>query len=60
MQNYYSSVIRFVESRKFYVALIGFILILVQIYYPELPAWYAPVVSFLTALGVYSAPNTKA
>ena len=51
-------ILSFVESRKFYVALIGFILVLVQVYYPSLPVWYAPVVSFLTAIGVFSVPNT--
>lgn len=57
MKNFFTPLLNFVQSRKFYIALIGFILILVQLYFPTLPVWYAPLVSFLTAIGVFSVTN---
>lgn len=52
------SVISFVESRKFYAALIGAALQLVALYVQPLPEWYGIVVAFATALGVYVVPNS--
>ena len=57
MKNFFAPILSFVESKKFYVALIGFILVVVQLYYPTLPMWYAPLVSFLTAIGVFTVSN---
>jgi hypothetical protein len=46
----------FAKYRKFYVAAAGFALALLQIYFPH-ALWYAPLVAFLTTLGVLSVPN---
>ena len=57
MKNFFAPILSFIESRKFYVALLGFALVLVQLYFPTLPIWYAPLVTFLTAIGVFSLEN---
>lgn len=57
-ENYMDDLINFAKSRKFYVAVIGFVLGLIQLYMPD-QQWYAPLVAFLTAVGVYAVPNDK-
>ena len=59
MKNFFTPLLSFVQSKKFYVALLGFALVLVQLYFPTLPVWYAPLVTFLTAIGVFSVTNEK-
>lgn len=57
MKPFFKSLLTFVESRKFYVAVIGFVLQLVALYINPLPEWYSPLVALLTAAGVYVTPN---
>ena len=51
------SILSFVESRKFYVALIGLVLQLIPVLIVPTPSWYALVVAAATAVGVYAVPN---
>lgn len=49
-------ILSFAKSRKFYVAVIGFVLALFNIYWPG-ALWYAPLIAALTAAGVFGIPN---
>lgn len=59
MKDFFTPLLSFVTSRKFYVALIGFLLILIPLYIQPVPEWYEPLIAFLTAIGVYAVPNSK-
>ena len=59
LKKFFEDIMSVATSRKFYIALIGFALTLVQLYIQPVPDWYGPLVAFLTAAGVYSVPNKK-
>lgn len=46
------------KYNKFIVAIVGFAVSLASVYFGE-AAWLPPVVSLLTALGVYATPNSQ-
>lgn len=48
------------KYRKFIVALVGFAVVLAGQYFgTNPPAWFAPAVALLSALGVYATPNER-
>lgn len=59
MKQFFSSLVTFVESRKFWTAFVGFLLSMIPLYVHELPVWYNALVAFLTAIGVYVVPNAS-
>lgn len=59
MKEFFSSLWVFVQSRKFYVALVGAVLQLIPLLIVPTPEWYGVIVAFFTAIGVYSVPNKE-
>ena len=61
LQKFFSDILDFATSRKFYVALVGAVLQAIPLFFAPEPApeWYHILVAFFTAIGIYSVPNKK-
>jgi hypothetical protein len=55
--SFFSPIVTFVESRKFWTAFLAFVFMLIPLYNPSLPVWYNPLIGFLGAIGVFAIPN---